>query len=78
MTCECIVQMNAALAPRNARLAQSILLRDGQMIGSPVIIAVEKLNTAKKASLPRLMATYCPFCGQKYGDGAALGVGSVA
>lgn len=66
MTCNCITEMNAKLAPHNGRVAQAIRITAdlGRMFSSTVI-GTEKLDKSKRKPIPTLMATFCPFCGKR-------------
>jgi hypothetical protein len=61
--CDCIVEINKLLAPRNTQLDLVLSLSgkpDTVMIGASVI---EK----KRGARPIIMtANFCPFCGEKY------------
>lgn len=58
--CDCIKTTNALLADHNARITLS-------MIGDQhPFILTEKVNEKQRGKAPLLMASYCPFCGEKY------------
>ena len=62
--CECRSIIDTNLKPSNARLAFGFMVSDTMNV-SPPMIALEKINPKGKKP-PILVATYCPFCGDKY------------
>lgn len=68
--CNCATEINAELAQRNGRLVNGFSLGKGEMEFFPVMIEVEKMNTRGKKP-PRVLASFCPFCGEKYRKDAA-------
>ncbi len=61
--CECISRINADLKERgiNAAIITNIF-------GTPhATISLYKVDDKKRGKLPILMASKCPFCGEKYG-----------
>lgn len=66
MTCNCIAEMNVKLAPHNGRVSQAIRITAdlGRMFSSTVI-GTERLDKSKRKPIPTLMATFCPFCGNR-------------
>lgn len=63
--CECRKRMNEKLAPLNARLAFGFTFGGGHMDLSPPMIETERLKPRGKKP-PIILATFCPFCGEKY------------
>lgn len=63
--CECRNRINEALAPKNARLAYGFTLGEGSMNLSPPLIETEKISSRGKRP-PVVMATFCPFCGERF------------
>lgn len=64
--CNCIEEVNATLAAsgRNTKLSQAITFRPP---GSSLMIETEVIEK-KRGSRPVVaFASYCPFCGEKYG-----------
>lgn len=61
--CECIKSMDAMLLEHNARVVCTLGL-----FGTPqkVSLEVEKADEKKRGRPPRLIASFCPFCGTKY------------
>lgn len=64
--CDCVETINTNLAPHNCKVAQAIrLTADMSSMFSSTIIATEKIDKAKRKAPPTLMATFCPFCGER-------------
>ena len=63
--CDCIELMDEQLLPHNTILNITMTLSN-----APVRVRVEtlKLNKSKRNGPVSLTATYCPFCGVKYGE----------
>ena len=61
--CDCNDKVNALLAEQNARLVTTLGFG-----GTPCrpIIQTEKLDPKKRGRSPAMLATVCPFCGEKY------------
>src|SRR4051812_11462747 len=68
--CKCASKADKALASSNARLAREFLITFGnaKITLSQPSLRLMKLDTKKRAALPTLFCTYCPFCGKKYAD----------
>lgn len=60
--CECHVNMNAVLKEHNAELMSNMLSKDFRAVISTY--KVEEKKRTKKP--PYILASYCPFCGEKY------------
>ncbi|WP_017993891.1 hypothetical protein [Rhizobium leguminosarum] len=74
MTCTCIQTVNEKLAERNTRLMIPIILRFKGEEKSPdrLMIVTEQIETGRgKAKATGVFASFCPFCGVKYGEDAA-------
>lgn len=64
-SCDCIARMNEALKPRNCKLARAFVPK-GNSIEAFLLVSTEPLGPKKRGEkFPHVMATYCPFCGQK-------------
>ena len=74
MACNCIDQVNEALASRNAQLdlGNRVDLRTGKRLEALPDLKLFKIDPKKRGSLPVLFAIYCPFCGTRYEDPAAI------
>lgn len=57
--CKCKDEVNAHLAQHNGRL-QNNLLDD-----TTIFIETAKLDEKKRGKPPAMIATFCPFCGEK-------------
>ena len=64
MACECIREMDAALAERNTKISCGIVFTRPTAYAVPVI-DVEKLNPRKRDKVS-VVPTFCPFCGVRY------------
>jgi hypothetical protein len=72
MSCDCIEQIDAKLAERNSKL------QIGFTFGTPdrpgytfPALTTEKINKRSRDSMGAI-PTFCPFCGTKYREEAAL------
>ena len=65
--CECREKINKKLAEKNARIAGGFMLGGSTMTVTPPMIETEKLVPRGKRP-PIVLATYCPFCGEKFKD----------
>jgi hypothetical protein len=64
--CDCIARTNEALAARGAQLVVMMRLTGGSIC---TVIAVHRNGSMRKCDTweaPMLIATFCPFCGNKY------------
>lgn len=72
--CDCREAVNKRLAFSNARIATGFVLNtkdDGPIAGmdlAPPMIALEKIDEKKRGKPPTLLATCCPFCGERYSE----------
>lgn len=69
--CNCIEQINEHLKERKAEIAQRLMLSNqmSDISVSPPIIATQWIGKKPRGEkLPVIMASYCPFCGEKYED----------
>lgn len=64
--CECREAINERLAFSNARIAFGLMFGEATIERSPPMITLEKINDKKRGKLPKLLATCCPFCGERY------------
>lgn len=65
--CDCIGDVNAMLAEKNGRL-ETVLGFGGGALSGHLHIGVEKINKRDRTRPPLVIATYCPFCGERYAD----------
>lgn len=68
--CDCITATDKLLAEHNATIVATLGL-----FGAPSRVAIEceKRDPKKRGKPPRLIATFCPFCGEKYAIARARG-----
>jgi hypothetical protein len=71
MTCNCITEVNAAIADKNGELAVGLAITKDLGLIAKLLIGVEKKDKSKRVKPPIVSATFCPFCGVKF-DGCAL------
>ena len=66
-TCECIERVNTAMRNQgqNQEVTASIRLRP-EGVFAFAVIETEKVDPRRRTKDPRLIATFCPFCGVKY------------
>ena len=67
--CTCVSDFNAKLAEHNAALVTT-------MFGKPERVCIEtyKVDPKKRGSRPpKALASFCPFCGEKYATHATEG-----
>lgn len=63
--CDCVKRFDDALAPHNGRIAMEIQVTKDMSLLARLCIATEKLDKSKRKPVPTVMASYCPFCGEK-------------
>lgn len=66
--CNCIDEVDAKLAEHNATVVTTLGLFNNPR---RVSLEVEKSDAKKRGKPPRLIATFCPFCGTRYASSAA-------
>jgi hypothetical protein len=59
--CDCISKVNNLLASRNTALVQDIISTTPH-----TFVATVKLKSGVRSKPVAMMATFCPFCGEKY------------
>jgi hypothetical protein len=64
--CDCRKAVDERLSVSNARIAFGFTISGGRRDLSPPMIVLEKLDDKKRGKLPSLLATFCPFCGERY------------
>lgn len=68
--CNCATRMNELLKPHNYALCRNLLEGDN----APALVEVYKIETKKRTQSISCVATFCPFCGEKYPERKARGV----
>lgn len=68
--CDCRKAVNKRLAFSNAKIAEGLTFSVGgpktEIALAPPMIVLERIDSSKRAKLPNLLATCCPFCGERY------------
>lgn len=62
--CDCITQIDEKLKEYNTGIDASISLKEDIPVKAKV--ATYKLDSKKRGNAMSLVATFCPFCGQRY------------
>lgn len=65
--CECRAKMNKKLEEVNGRLANAFVITEENGLNLRYCVQTEKLDKAKRKPVPTVIASYCPFCGEKGG-----------
>lgn len=71
LPCKCVKQINEQLDPQGLELDSRIVMNFAEGTGgseSP-LIALAWQNDKKRKKVPTMFCAYCPFCGQKKGQG---------
>ena len=63
--CECVKKFNRELEVRNGRIVCATAVTKKLDVQEYVCIQAEKIDSKKKTKLPTLVASFCPFCGEK-------------
>ena len=63
--CECVSKINEKIAPGNARIEQSLVITPDLGLKVRILIATERIDKTKRKPVPRVVASYCPFCGEE-------------
>lgn len=58
--CDCIAKTNDLLRPHNAELSLNLI------DPTYVVVATEKIDVKKRGRIPVMIASYYPFCGERY------------
>lgn len=74
--CDCQKTVDEQLASSNARIAFGLLFGNATIDRSPAMIVLEKIDEKKRGKFPTLLATCCPFCGERYRKDSALSLKS--
>jgi hypothetical protein len=64
--CNCMKEMDEALAKHNGKLATGFQITADMNVVSRLLIATEKIDAKKRKPVPGVMASFCPFCGEKF------------
>lgn len=63
--CECIEKMNVKLAEHNGKVARAVQVTDSLSLVARTVVQTEKVDKSKRKPIPVMMATFCPFCGER-------------
>lgn len=65
--CDCRAAVNQRLEVSNAKIAYGFTFdaHAGMKLSTPMIV-LEKIDKKKRGTPPTLLATCCPFCGERY------------
>ena len=63
--CDCVKKMDERLAQNNGRIAVSLQVTADHGLRARLCVETEKLDKTKRKPVPKVMANYCPFCGEK-------------
>ena len=62
--CDCVKKVNTALAEKNGRLSMTYIVSDDNSLSRVMVVKTERTD-GKRAAAPLVVASYCPFCGEK-------------
>ena len=65
--CDCVKKVNTALAEKNGRLSMTYIVSDDNSLSRVMVVKTERTD-GKRAAAPLVVASYCPFCGEKAND----------
>lgn len=65
--CDCVKKVNAALVAQNGRLSMTCIVLDDNSLSRAMVVKTERTD-GKRAAAPLIVASYCPFCGEKAND----------
>lgn len=63
--CECIEKMNVKLAEHNGRVARAVQITATLDLVTRTVVQTEKVDESKRKRIPTVVATFCPFCGER-------------
>ena len=69
--CDCIAKMNEKLQDHNCKVTRAVQITDALGLVARTVVQTEKLDRTKRKKPPVVMATYCPFCGEREVPAAA-------
>lgn len=70
--CKCVAAIDKYLKPNNGRVAQIMQLVELKRTRNRIAIVTEKLNAKKRKPVPLVLASFCPWCGEKLKDDTAI------
>lgn len=63
--CDCVKKFDEYLKPHNGRIAVGLQVTESLDLRPRLLVATEKIDKSKRKAVPSVMASYCPFCGEK-------------
>ena len=70
--CKCVAAIDKYLKPNNGRVDQIMQLVELKRTRNRIAIVTEKLNAKKRKPVPLVLASFCPWCGEKLKDDTAI------
>ena len=64
--CNCITEIQTYLAEHNTQVDVCIGIRENAFKFLGVYLKTHKIDTHKRGQPKHVVASYCPFCGEKY------------
>lgn len=64
LSCDCVSKVNAQLAEKGGQLTMALGITSDMNVIGRLLLVTEKTGSKRKP-LPRVTATFCPFCGVK-------------
>ena len=66
--CDCVEKINKQLKDHNTRISTSMTIsRDLSTTGVGLQVTTHKIDTKIRKPAMSLLASFCPFCGKKWG-----------
>jgi hypothetical protein len=63
--CECRAKFDEKLAASNCRLASVFQVTKDNDLQLRYAVATEKIDKTKRKEMPTVIASFCPFCGER-------------
>lgn len=64
--CDCLKTFNEGLEKHNGRVATGFQITETLGVRMRVLVATEKIDKTKRKPVPAVLASHCPFCGEKF------------
>lgn len=65
MSCDCMKLVNERLSADNCRLATGFQITKDMGVQMRLLVATEKIDKTRRKPVPKVVASYCPFCGAR-------------
>lgn len=63
---DCVQRLNSLLESENGQLQSGFSIDIfGKCVVNRIYVSVEKLDKSARKTPPKVVATYCPFCGKE-------------